>query len=139
MHMVGKRACVYNGGMAKKQKVILIIEDDPTQLRALEAIFHNKGYIVHTAENGLDGFETAKTKTPDIILLDTVMPVMDGIAALEKINSDDATKHIPVIVLTNFALHEKIYPFMNHDKDYFLTKTSAPLKDIVLKVNTILS
>lgn len=137
--MAGKHASVYNGYMAKKKKVILIIEDDPAQLRALEVTFQNEGYAVHTAENGRDGFETAKAKTPDIILLDTVMPVMDGIATLEKINSDDATKHIPVIVLTNFALHEKIRPLMNNDKDHFLTKTSTPLKDIVLKVNAILS
>lgn len=130
---------MYNEGMAKKKKIILIIEDDQTQLRALEATFHNEGYKTHTAENGRDGFETAREKTPDIILLDAVMPVMDGIATLEKINSDDATKHIPVIILTNFALYEKIHPFMNPDKDHLLTKTNTPLKDIVLKVNTILS
>lgn len=130
---------MYTKGMAKKKKVILIIEDDPTQLHALETTFKKEGYAVHTAENGREGFEAAKTKTPDIILLDIIMPVMDGIATLEKINSDADTKHIPVIILTNFALYEKIHPFMDPAKDHFLTKISAPLRDIITKVNGILS
>lgn len=130
---------VYNRNMTAQQKTILIIEDDLTQLHALETTFQNEGYAVRTAENGREGFEKAKAEMPDIILLDIIMPVMDGIAALEKINTDPATTHIPVIVLTNFALYEKIQPFMHPDKDLFLTKINAPLKDIVLKVNTILS
>ncbi len=123
--------------MAEKQKTILIIEDEPTQLHALEAIFLNKGFKVHTAVNGLEGFEKAKTEMPDIILLDIIMPVMDGVATLEKINTDPATKHIPVIMFTNFALDEKIQPLMNPAKDHFLTKTNTPLKDIIKKVGSI--
>ena len=130
---------MYNEGMSKKKKTVLIIEDEPAQVHALEKTFQKEGYAVRTTENGHEGFEAAKAKVPDVILLDIIMPVMDGIAALEKINSDDATKHIPVIVLTNFALHEKIHPFMNPDKDHFLTKTNTSLKDIIVKVNTILS
>ncbi|MEK7493631.1 MAG: response regulator, partial [Patescibacteria group bacterium] len=126
-------------GMAKKKKVVLIIEDDPIQLHALATTLRKEGYAVHTAENGRDGFETAKAKTPDVILLDIIMPVMDGIAALEKINNDPVTKHIPVIILTNFALYEEVHPFMNHDKDHFLTKTNTSLRDIITKVNAILS
>lgn len=137
--MAEKRTYGYNRSMAKKKKVILIIEDDPTQLRALGTTFQNEKYTVHIAENGHEGFEIAKAKAPDVILLDAVMPVMDGIETLEKINTDDATKHIPVIILTNFALHEKIRPFMNFDKDHFLTKTSTALKGIVAKVSAILS
>mgnify|MGYP001575448358 CR=1 FL=1 len=139
MHMAGKCSCVYNGGMAKKKKTILIIEDEPAQIHALEKTFQKEGYAVHTAENGREGFEAAKAQAPDVVLLDIIMPVMDGIAALEKINSDPATKHIPVIVLTNFALYEKVHPFMSPGKDHFLTKINASLKDIVVKVNTILS
>ena len=139
MHMAGKHSCVYNEGMAKKKKSVLIIEDEPAQIHALEKTFQKEGYAVHTAANGQEGFEKAKTETPAIIILDIIMPVMNGIAALEKINGDDATKNIPVIVLTNFALYEKIHQFMDPAKDHFLTKINTPLKDIVLKVNTLLS
>jgi len=125
--------------MAKKKKAVLIIEDNPTQLHALATTLKKEGYAVHTAENGHEGFELAKIKTPDVILLDIIMPVMDGIAALEKINSDADTKNIPVIILTNFALHEKIHPLMVPEKDHFLTKINTPLKDIITKVNDILS
>ncbi|MBI5912968.1 response regulator [Candidatus Azambacteria bacterium] len=125
--------------MAKKRKSILIIEDEAAQIHALEKTFLKEGYAVHAAENGQEGFEKAKVETPDVILLDIIMPVMDGITALEKINGDDDTKHIPVIVLTNFALYEQVRPFMDQGKDHFLTKINTSLKDVVTKANTILS
>lgn len=139
MHMAGKRTSIYNEDMAKGKNTILIIEDEPAQMHALEKTLLKEGFIVHTASNGHEGFEKAKAETPDVILLDIIMPIMDGIRALEKINSDSDTKHIPVIVLTNFALYEKVQPFMNPDKDYFFTKISTSLKDIIAKVNAILS
>lgn len=139
MHMAGRRAYVYNRSMVKKKKSVLVIEDEPAQIRALEKTLQKEGHEVHTAQNSQERFEKVKTETPDVILLDIIMPVMDGIATLEKINTDDATKHIPVIVLTNFALYEKAHPFMNPDKDHFLTKINTPLRDIITKINTVLS
>ncbi|MCR4323335.1 MAG: response regulator, partial [Candidatus Azambacteria bacterium] len=115
------------------------IEDEPAQRQALEKTFQKEKYTVHTASNGQEGFEKAKNEKPDIILLDVIMPIMDGMATLKKINADEDTKHIPVIILTNFALPENIHPLMDHAKDYFLTKTNTPLKDIVAKVATIFS
>jgi len=125
--------------MAKKKKVILIIEDELAQIHALEKTFRKEGYAVYTAPNGQEGFEKAKAETPDIIMLDIIMPVMNGIAALEKINSDVGIRHIPVIVLTNFALYEEVRPFMTPGKDHFLTKINTSLKDVVTKANAILS
>lgn len=139
MHMAGKFTYIYNGDMPRKKKTILIIEDEPAQIHALEKTFQKEGYTVHTAGNGHEGFEAAKAKMPDVILLDIIMPIMDGIAALEKINGDADTKHIPVIVLTNFALYEKIHPFMNPDKDRFFTKINTSLKDVIATVNDTLS
>lgn len=85
---------------------ILLIEDDPLMVNLYRKIFARAGYVVEIAQRGGAGLEKAKEVLPDLILLDIMMPEMDGFEVLEKLKKDDKTKSIPVIALTNLAGEE---------------------------------
>jgi len=91
--------------MSKKGKVV-IVEDDSSILKMYQTSLQNDGYDVVVANNGEEGVELIKKEKPDIILLDIMMPKMDGFATLEQLKSETATKKIPVIMLTNLSQDE---------------------------------
>lgn len=84
------------------KKKILIIEDEQTLIKALLESFKDE-YEVETAIDGEQGWEMAKKVKPDLILLDLILPKMDGFAVLSKIKDNEATNKIPVIILTNLS------------------------------------
>lgn len=81
-------------------KKILVIEDEPDVVSLLRINLELSGYEVHDAGNGQDGLDLADTIQPDLILLDVVMPVLDGFATLRELQEDKTTQAIPVIMLT---------------------------------------
>jgi len=83
------------------KKKILIIEDDQLIVRAYLAHLERDGYKVETALDGKEGLEKVKSFKPDLILLDIIMPMLDGISTLKILKKDKETKKIPVILLTN--------------------------------------
>src|SRR6185295_10847997 len=85
------------------KKKILIVEDELPMLNALSDTFKDEGFIVIQAHDGEEGLESAKETLPDIILVDILMPKMDGMTMLKKLREDENGKNIPVIVLTNVA------------------------------------
>ncbi len=87
------------------KKVILIVDDDPKSQKLLNAILKVEGYTTIEAINGKQGFELAKTQKPGLILMDIMMPVMDGLTALNLLRNDKATSAIPVTMLTSVG-HE---------------------------------
>ena len=91
-------------------KVILIVDDDQQVRILLQRLLFESGYTTITAADGRQGVELAKTRKPDLILMDIRMPVMDGVAALHIIKAADATRNIPVVMLTVVAdeLHDKV-------------------------------
>ncbi len=82
---------------------ILIVEDDPLMRRLYQKIFTFEKYEVETAENGEEGLEKVRKIKPTLVLLDVMMPKMNGLEVLEKLKADPDTKKIPVIMLTNLA------------------------------------
>ena len=86
-----------------KNKSILVIDDDPDFVEAVKVILENGGYDVNVAYDGKEGLEAVGEKTPDLIVLDVMMPVMNGHEACAKLKGDPATKDIPVILLTAVA------------------------------------
>jgi DNA-binding response OmpR family regulator len=82
---------------------ILIVEDDPMMSRMYEKAFLAEGFEVEMAHDGQEGVDKAKTVAPNLILLDVMMPRLNGMQALEYIKSDPNTKMIPVIMLTNLG------------------------------------
>jgi CheY-like chemotaxis protein len=87
--------------MAKAR--VLIAEDDLPLLDLYDKKFTKAGYEVIRAEDGGEAVKAAKEKSPDICLLDVMMPVMNGFEVLKKVKSDPATSEIPVVILSNYG------------------------------------
>lgn len=79
---------------------ILVVDDSPTMLTGTSRILQSAGHEVIQADCGAAGIEKAATESPDIILMDVVMPDLNGFQATRKITSNPDTEHIPVIMLT---------------------------------------
>ena len=82
---------------------LLITEDDPLMSRMYQKIFTFEGFEVVMAADGQEGLDKAREVNPTLILLDVMMPKLNGLQVLEKLKADPATKSIPVIMLTNLA------------------------------------
>jgi len=82
-------------------KKILVVDDSPTERHVLTELLTGKGFQVILAENGEQGIAKAKSEMPDLILMDIVMPGINGYQATRTITRDEATKHIPVIMCTS--------------------------------------
>ena len=87
--------------MAKK---ILIVEDEPRNLKLLRDLLQRIGYETIEATDGEQGVELARARNPDLILMDIMMPKMDGIEATRILKTDTATKNIPILALTSYAM-----------------------------------
>lgn len=79
---------------------ILIVDDSPSQLMGIRRIVEKLGHEALTAEDGAAGVDVAKRELPDLILMDVVMPNLNGFQATRSINRDAATQHIPVVLVT---------------------------------------
>src|SRR6266576_1657962 len=82
---------------------LLIVEDDPLMSRMYQKIFTFEGYDVQMAADGQEGLDKAREIKPTMILLDVMMPKLNGLQVLEKLKADPETKAIPVVMLTNLA------------------------------------
>jgi CheY-like chemotaxis protein len=91
-------------------KVILIVEDDPKSLTLTRDLLKISGYTTIEATDGKQGVELAKSAKPDLILMDIMMPKMDGYTACKAIKADEATRKIPVVMLTavGYELNKKL-------------------------------
>jgi two-component system cell cycle response regulator DivK len=85
-------------------KKILIIEDEPRNLKLFSDLLTRFGYEIAQATDGEMGVESSRTTTPDLILMDIMMPKMDGLEATRIIKADATTKHIPILALTSYAM-----------------------------------
>lgn len=114
---------------------VLVVDDEPILRRMYEVKFQNNGFEVDSAEDGLQVFDKLKTATFDIIVLDVMMPKMDGFEVLEKLKTTPELKDIPVVLLTNLSAS-------NADKDKglelgaldYLVKDDFTPQEIVTKV-----
>ena len=79
---------------------ILIVDDSPSQLLGIQRIVEKLGHQILTATDGAAGVETAKAELPDLVLMDVVMPNLNGFQATRTLARDVATRHIPVILVT---------------------------------------
>ncbi|MEI7424623.1 MAG: response regulator [Candidatus Staskawiczbacteria bacterium] len=116
------------------QKVILIVEDDIHLIKVLNKKLSSEGFIVIDASNGQEGLQKAETEHPDLILLDIVMPVMDGLTMLKKLREKEWGKQIKVILLTNLSDEEKVIEEEGLGHSDYLIKADWSLEDIVKKI-----
>ncbi|RJO63788.1 MAG: response regulator [Myxococcales bacterium] len=99
---------------AEKAKTILIVDDEPDVVTYLSSYFADQGYAVLTAKNGHEGFDLAKSKRPDLITLDITMPEESGVRMFRNLQENDATKNIPVVMITGITKDFK--GFIEHRK-----------------------
>ena len=85
-------------------KKVLVVEDDPKNLKLFRDLLQRFGFEVTEATDGEMGVEAARSGQPDLILMDIMMPKMDGLEATRIIKADPETKHIPIVALTSFAM-----------------------------------
>jgi twitching motility two-component system response regulator PilH len=79
---------------------ILIVDDSPTQTLSLTKIVKKHGHEILTAKDGVEGVEIAKAELPDLVLMDVVMPNINGFQATRQITKNPSTSHIPVLIVT---------------------------------------
>jgi twitching motility two-component system response regulator PilH len=102
-------------------KKILVVDDSPTDRQYMIETLKGKGFQIVTAENGEDAITKAKAELPDLILMDVVMPGLNGYQATRQITRDDATKHIPVIMCTSKGADtDKIWGLRQGANDYLV-------------------
>lgn len=98
---------------------IMVVDDSPTERAFMDSVLKKKGYEVVLVETGEAAIERAKADKPDLILMDVVMPGLNGFQATRAITRDEATKHIPVIICTTKDQEtDKIWGLRQGAKDY---------------------
>jgi DNA-binding response OmpR family regulator len=124
--------------MADKKIKILIVEDEEILLTALSEEMKQAGFDVSEAKDGVEGVEKAISDKPDLILLDLVMPRLDGIGALKQMKANPEIKDIPVVILTNLSDYDKVSDALSLGAMDYLVKANYRLEELVIKIKTVL-
>lgn len=117
---------------------ILVVEDDTFLASAYRVKLTKAGFEVKNALDGVEAIDILQTYTPDLILLDIVMPRKDGFATLSEIKSNDKWKNIPVILASNLGQKEDIDKGMRLGATEFFIKTDFSLNNLIEKINAII-
>lgn len=122
------------------KKKILIVEDEETTQKAVSEAFATQEFTVITANDGEEGLSVSLKEHPDLILLDILMPKMDGMIMLQKLRLDEWGKTVPVIILTNVNPNSSstISSVLQNEPAYYLMKSDVKLEGIVDKVKEVL-
>lgn len=120
-------------------KVLLIVEDDPLMSRMYQKIFTFEKYEVDSAGDGQEGLEKARLTKPTVILLDIMMPKLNGLQVLEKLKADPETKNIPVIMLTNLAGEKDAETALMKGAVKYIIKSEHEPKEVVNMVKEIIA
>ena len=117
-------------------KNILIVDDSPTERAFLEGLLVKSGYSVMVANSGEEGVERAKSDQPDLILMDVVMPGLNGFQATRAIMREETTKHIPVFICTTKDQEtDKIWGMRQGAKDYLVKPVNGA--ELISKIKAL--
>lgn len=120
--------------MSDQPKTILVVEDDQVFLEILIDELSKAGFKVVTAHDGEEGLQAALGQLPDLIVIDILMPKMDGITMLKKIRESEAGKKIPLLILTNLSDNQTIDTALENGAYDFLVKSDWEPKDLVKRI-----
>lgn len=121
--------------MPDQNKTILIVEDDRALSLTLKDNFEKEGFNIILAKDGVEGLKFALEQKPDLILLDIVMPNMDGMTMMRKLREDVRGKKVPIIILTNLESDDAIMKGVIRDEpSYYLVKANWKMEDVIEKV-----
>jgi CheY-like chemotaxis protein len=117
---------------------VLLIEDDPMIYRLYQKLFSLEGFEIELAENGQLGLKKLETFHPDILLMDIMMPTMNGLEMLTQLKTDPNTKDIPVVVLTNIADMNITQMALSKGAILCIIKSQTEPEDVVNSVRAVL-
>lgn len=117
---------------------ILIIEDEEILSKVLEEKFKRAGFDTAIATNGDEAFPMAKKFSPDVILLDLILPKKNGFDVLKDLKSDADLKTAPIIVLSNLGQDEEIKRALELGASDYMVKTQHPINEVIEKVKNLL-
>lgn len=118
-------------------KKILVIEDDPASLRLMQYILEHNGYDVLTAINGLDGLKKAQSEEPDLVILDIMLPGIDGFDICYNLRAEPQTAKLPILMLSAKAREVDRDTGLKVGADYYITKPVDPA-NILSSVESLL-
>jgi len=121
-----------------KMRKILIVDDEPNIVMSLEYTFKKNNYEVFIARDGQEALEILKVQQPDIIILDVMMPMVDGFATLEQIKKDERLQHCKVIFLSAKNKEKDIERGLSLGADLYMTKPFS-VKKLVEQTNELLT
>lgn len=105
---------------------ILVVDDEPHIVRLVQVNLEKAGYTVSTASNGREALDVVEEVQPDLVVLDVMMPEMDGLEALKRLKENPVTSEIPVILLTAKAQDADVFEGWKSGADLYLTKPFNP-------------
>jgi DNA-binding response OmpR family regulator len=117
---------------------VLIVDDDPVIRRMLELTFESEGYDVRTAGDGVEGLEAIRAGKPDVVILDIMMPRLDGIRVMQELNDDDDLRGLPVILLSAKATSLDVELGLKAGAADYVTKPCDPI-ELVDRVRSVLA
>ncbi len=116
---------------------ILVVDDSPTEIHAFKTILEKNGHQVSTAQSGEEGVEVAKKVMPDLILMDVVMPGLNGFQATRQLSNESSTSSIPVIIVTTKDQEtDKVWAMRQGAKDYIVKP--AKEKDLLERIASLI-
>lgn len=107
---------------------VLVVEDEAHIRRVLEYNLKLDGFQVYLAEDGATGLKLAREKSPDVILLDWLMPEMNGLQVLTELKNDSNTEHIPIFMLTAKGMLSDVTQAIDMGADDYITKPFNPMQ-----------
>jgi len=120
--------------MTDTKKTILIVEDEEPMQLVLKDILAFEGFDVFEAKNGEEGLEMALRVRPDLILLDILMPQMNGLVMLKKLREDEWGKKAKVIILTNYDEKENVAEALDNKVFDYFVKTDIKITEVIQKI-----
>jgi len=123
--------------MAENQQKIFVIDDDPAILELVTSNLEMQGYKVDSADNAIDGLALIQQNPPNLIILDLMMPNLDGFTACQRLRQNDKTKDIPVLMLTALSRTEDKITGFDSGADDYLTKPFE-LAELFVRVRALL-
>jgi CheY-like chemotaxis protein len=125
--------------MEEQTKRILLVEDDRFLRKAAETTLRRHGFTVCTAADGEEALQRLQAETPDLVLLDLIMPKMQGFEVLRRMKQNPATKQIPVVVLSNLGQESDVQQALQGGAIAYLIKANLSLQDLVTHVQKFIA
>lgn len=120
--------------MVAEKRDILIVEDEPFVVNVYKTKLTKEGYNVHVAEDGEVGLRTAKEVVPDLVLLDLILPKMNGFDVLKGMKEEGALKDVPVLILSNLGQQSDIKKGLDLGAKDYLVKSDSSLQEVMAKI-----